>query len=94
MKEYKKKQLINEAQDKAEEYLMENYEDVESVQINTDNYHFKPMGTLGIGGHINNEDKLTFYITFLIDNDEIDEVQTIVEAPEFPSDIYDDKENE
>lgn len=50
LNEFKKKQLVNEAQKKAEEYVMKNFEDVESVQINTDNYHFKPMGTLGVGG--------------------------------------------
>src|SRR5699024_121959 len=84
MNEYKKKRLVNEAQEKAEEYVMENYEDVESVQVNPDNYHFKPMGTLGIGGHINNEDGLTFYITFLIEDNKVGEMQTIVKAPDFP----------
>ena len=84
LNEYKKKRLVNEAQDKVEEYLTENYEDVESVQVSTDNYDFSPMGTLGIGGNINNEDHLTFYITFLIENNKVGEVQTIVEAPDFP----------
>ena len=85
LNEFKKKQLVNEAQEKAEEYLNENYEDVESVQVSTDNYHFKPTGTLGIGGHINNKDHLTFYITFLIKGNEVGDVISIVQAPDFPS---------
>ena len=44
MNEYKKKRLVNEAQEKAEEYVLENFEDVESIQITPDNYHFDPMG--------------------------------------------------
>src|SRR5699024_7490120 len=43
LNEYKKKRLVNEAQEKAEEYLMENYEDVESVQVTPDNYRFDPI---------------------------------------------------
>src|SRR5699024_12148014 len=66
LNEYKKKRLVSEAQEKAEEYVMENYEDVESVQITPDNYRITPMGTIGVGGNINNKDHLNFYITFLI----------------------------
>src|SRR5699024_12701472 len=60
LNEYKKKRLVNEAQEKAEENVMDNYEEVESVQITPDNYRFKPMGTLGVGGRINEEDNLYF----------------------------------
>ena len=84
LSEYKKKNQVNEAQEKAEIYVIENYENIESVQIATDNYDFSPMGTLGVGGRINNTDHLTFYITFLIENNKVGEVQTIVEAPDFP----------
>lgn len=38
LNEYQKKQLVNEAQKKAEEYVVENYKDIESVQVSTDNY--------------------------------------------------------
>ena len=75
LNEYKKKRLINEAQGKAEKYVIENYENVESVQIDTNNYHFDPMGGLSVGGHINNNDRLTFYITFLIDGNEVGELR-------------------
>ena len=94
MNEFKKKQLVNEAQEKAEKYVMENYEDVESVQITPDNYRFKPMGTLGVGGRINEEDKLYFYATFLIENNEVGELRTIVKAHDFPDRKDEEKEDE
>lgn len=84
LNEYKKKRLINEAQGTAEKYVIENYEKIESVQIDTNNYHIDPMGGLSVGGHINNNDCLTFYITFLIDGNEVGELRTIVEGPDFP----------
>src|SRR5699024_881181 len=84
LNEFKKKHLVNEAQEKAEEYVMENYEDVESVQIDPDNYHFDPMGGLSVGGYINNNDHLTFYITFLIDDNEVGEQRTITKPTDFP----------
>src|SRR5699024_9094684 len=83
--ELKKKHLVNEAQEKAEKYVMENYEDVESVQIDPDNYHFDPMGGLSVGGYINNNDHLTFYITFLIDGNEVGELRTVTKPSDFPN---------
>src|SRR5699024_12416346 len=85
LNEFKKKQWVNEAQEKAEEYLIVNYEDVESVQVSTDNYHLKPTGTLGRGGHINNKEYLPVYITFLIKGNAGGDVISSVEAPDFPS---------
>src|SRR5699024_12354294 len=84
LNEYKEKRVVSEAQEKAEEDVMENYEDVESVQITPDNYRITPMGTIGVGGHINNEDHLTFYITFLIDGNEVGEQRTITKPSDFP----------
>lgn len=89
MKEYQKKQLVNEAQEKAEEYVMKNYESIESVQVSTDNYRFTPMGTIGVGGHINNEDHLTFYITFLIEGNKVGELRTVTKPSDFPDKIED-----
>ena len=94
LNEYKKKRLVSEAQEKAEEYVKDNYEDVESVQVTPDNYGFTPMGSVGVGGHINNEDHLTFHITFLIENNEIGELRTIVEGPNFPPEKGEEKEDE
>src|SRR5699024_4840524 len=85
LNEFKKKQLVNEAQEKAEEYLIVNYEDVESVEVSTNNYYLILTGSIEIGGHINNKDHLTFYITFLIKDNEVGDVISIVQAPDFPS---------
>lgn len=80
----KKKKLVNETQEKAEEHLMENYEGVEKVNIDREYHFFDPMGGLSVGGHINNKDNLTFNITFLLKNNEVGEVESIVKAPDFP----------
>src|SRR5699024_9018964 len=85
LNELKKKHLVNEAQEKAEKYVMENYEDVESVQIDTDNYNFDSMVGLSVGGYINNNDHLTFYITFLIDGNEVGELRTVTKPSDFPN---------
>src|SRR5699024_167564 len=92
--EFKTKQLVTEAQGKAEEYLKENYDDIASVQVTPDNYRFKPMVTLGKGGDINNNDDLYFYVTFLIDNNKVGEIRTIAEASEFPPEKDEEKKDE
>src|SRR5699024_6131732 len=84
LNEFKKKQIVDEAQGKAEEYLKENYDDIESVQVTPDNYHFDPMGGLSVGGHINNNDELYFNITFPIEKNEVGKVESIVESHDFP----------
>src|SRR5699024_7364173 len=94
LNEFKKKQLVNEAQEKAEEYVIDNYEYIEMVQIRTDNYHFDPMGGLSVGGRINEEDKLYFYATFLIEKNKVGELRTIVKAHDFPDRQDEEKEDE
>src|SRR5699024_2879760 len=92
--EFKKKQLVNEAQGKAEEYLKENYDDIESVQVTPDMYRFISMGRLGIRGDINNNDDLYCYVTFLIDTNKVGEIRTIAEASEFPPEKDEEKKDE
>ena len=82
--EFKKKQLVNEAQEKAEEYVTENYEKIEEIRIDPEINHFDPVGGLSIGGYINKNEELYFYITFTVNNNEVGEVDTIAEAPNFP----------
>ena len=94
MNEYKKKRLVNEAQEKAEVYLIENYENVEDVHIDKKYYNFDPMDGLSVGGHVNNKNHLTFNISFFIDNNEVGDVISIVEAPDFPPDKDEEKEEE
>jgi len=92
LNEFKKKRLVDEAQEKAEVYLIENYENVEDVHIDKEYYNFDPMGGLSVGGHVNNKDHLTFNISFFIDNNEVGEVISIVKAPDFPARKDEDKE--
>ena len=94
LNEFKKKHLINEAQEKAETYVMENYEGVEEVKIDQEIKHFSPMGSLSIGGYINNNEDLHFYITFLIGNNEVGEERTIATPSDFPSRKDEDTEEE
>src|SRR5699024_11312433 len=83
LNEYKKKRLVNEAQEKAEEYVLENFEDVESIQIISDNYHFDPMGVGGfsVGGYINNNEDVSFNALLTVDGNKVQEVTSIVTAP-------------
>src|SRR5699024_1487396 len=94
LKEFKKKHLINEAQKKAKMYVVENYEGVEEVKIDPEIKHFSPMGSLSIGGYINNNEDLHFYITFLINNNEVGEERTIATLSDFPSRKDEDTEEE
>src|SRR5699024_8852218 len=94
LNEFKKKQLVSEAQEKAEEYVIERLEDVESVQMTTGNYPCEPMGGLSVCGRINEEDKLYFYATFLIEKNKVGELRTIVKADDFPDRKDEEKEDE
>lgn len=84
MDQYKEKQLIKEAQNKAVEFVYQNYEAVDKVQINEENYHFDPVGGLSIGGNINDDENLYFHIIFNVEDGKIGKVSSVVEAPEFP----------
>src|SRR5699024_8815853 len=92
LKEFKKKHLINEAEIKAKKYVVEKYEVVEELKIDQAIKHFSPMGSLSIGGYINNNEDLHFYITFLINNNEVGEERTIATPPDFPARKDEDKE--
>src|SRR5699024_9314861 len=94
LNEFKKKQLVNEAQEKAEEHVLENFEDVESIQIISDNYHFDPMSGLSVGGYINNNEDLSFNALLTVDGNKVQEVTSIVTAPDFPDRKNENKEDE
>ena len=94
LNEFKKKRLVNEAQEKAEEHIIESYKGIEEVNIDREYYFFDPMGGISVGGHVNNKDHLTFNISFFIDNNEVGEVISIVEAPDFPPDKDEEKEDD
>ena len=92
--EFKKKRLVNQAQEKAEEYLIENYEDVDTVHIDSENYHFDPMGGLSVGGYINNDEKLYFHALCTVHNNEVQKVTSLVKAHDFPDRKDEEKEKE
>src|SRR5699024_7363360 len=82
--EFKKKNLVNEAQGKAEEYLQDIDHDIERVQLTPDNYHLVPLGGLSVGRDINNNDELYFNITFPIEKNEVGKLESIVDSHDFP----------
>src|SRR5699024_9179786 len=94
LNEYKKNNLVNDAQEKEEKYVMNNHESVKSVQVTHDNYIFKTRDTMGIVGHINNNNDLYFYVTLLIDNNKVGEIRTIAEASDFPPEKGEEKEDD
>src|SRR5699024_5941171 len=94
LNEFKKKHLVNEAQEKAETYVMENYEGVEEVKIDPEIKHFSPMGSLSIGGYINHNEDVQFYITLLIYNNEVGEERTMATPSDFQTRKDEDKEKE
>src|SRR5699024_5414586 len=94
LNEFKKKHLINEEQEKAERCMMKNYEVVEEIKIEYEIKHFSTIGSISIGGYINNNEDLHFYITFLICNNEVGEERTIATPSDFPSRKDEDTEEE
>src|SRR5699024_12514421 len=68
--EYNKRQLVQDAQEKAEEFILQNYEGIETVEINPDNYHYDSMESLSIGCKLNNNDDLYLHVISIVsDND-------------------------
>src|SRR5699024_6616952 len=92
LNELKKKHSVNEAQEKAEKYVMENYEEVDTVHIDSENYHFDAMGGHSVGGNINNDEKMYFNTLFTVNNNEVQKVTSLVKAHDFPD--RKDKEKE
>lgn len=82
--EFQKKQLVKEAQEKAEKFLYRNYDNINEVAVNKENYQFDPMGGLSIGGHVNGEPELYFNIMFNTSDNQVGRVTDIVKPKEFP----------
>src|SRR5699024_6186799 len=94
MNEYKKKRLVNEAQEKAEEHIIESYKGIEEVNIDRESYFFDPIGGLSVGGHINNDEELYFNASFLIEKYELESVLSVVRAHDFQDRQDEEKEDE
>ena len=83
--EFQKKQLVKEAQEKSESFLYRNYEDIDEVTVNKENYEFDPMGGLSIGGHVNGKPELYFNIMFDTFNNQVGKVTSVLKPKEFPA---------
>ena len=84
MNDYKKMQLVKEAQKKAETFVYRNYEGINKVSVNKENYNFNPMGGLSISGHVNGNKSLTFSLMFNVYDHKVGEVTSVVKSPNFP----------
>src|SRR5699024_10435704 len=84
MNEYKKMQLVKEAQQKTETFIHRKYEDIDEVYINKKNYKFDPMSGLSIGGHINGDKSLFFNIMFNTQNNKVGDVTSVFSSKDFP----------
>jgi hypothetical protein len=84
--DYQKKQLVMEAQENAIQFIENNYENINQVTINKDNYKFYPksLGGLGVTGYVNNDTSLYFSINYGTNGNELGEVTSIVNAKNFP----------
>src|SRR5699024_2351225 len=94
MNEYKKKRLVNEAQEKAEEHIIESYKGIEEINIDREYYFFDPMGGLSVGGNINNDEELYFNASFSIEKNEGRRALSIIKTNDFLNRQNEEKEDE
>ena len=87
MNENKEKKLVKEAQKQAELFVKRNFEDIQEVTINKDNYKFYPaaLGGLSITGYVNGDKSLFFSVDFQTGNNQIGEVTSFLNPKDFPS---------
>ena len=85
MNEYKENKLVKEAQNEAELFVKRNYEDVNEVTINKDNYKFYPaaLGGLSITGYVNGDKSLFFSVDFETTNNQIGKVTSVLKSNDF-----------
>lgn len=81
---YQEKKLVNHAQKEAESFLYRNYDNIDEIAVNKENYEFDPMGGLSIGGHVNGKPELYFNIMFDTSNNQVGKVTSVVKPKEFP----------
>lgn len=84
---YRKTELVKEAQTKAELFVKKNYEDIDAVTINKDNYKFYPadLGGLSITGYVNGNKKLFFSVDFDTLDNRVGKVTSVFRSKDFPS---------
>lgn len=83
--EYKENKLVKEAQKEAELFVKKNYEDVNEVTINKDNYKFYPtaLGGLSITGYVNGDKSLFFSVDFETTNNRVGNVTSVLKSIDF-----------
>ena len=81
---FQKMKLVKEAQAQTEIFLQANYDGITEIYVNKENYSFNPMGGLGIGGHVNGEKDLSFYVKYYIEDGNLGRVTSIFIPSDFP----------
>ena len=86
LNKYQENKLVKEAQKEAKLFVIRNYEDIQEVTINKENYKFYPaaLGGLSITGYVNGDKKLFFSVDFETGNNQIGEVTSFLNPKDFP----------
>ena len=87
MNEYQENKMVKDAQKKAELFVNKNYEDIDAVTVNKDNYKFYPadLGGLSITGFVNGNKKLFFSVDFDTLDNQVGKVTSVFRSKDFPS---------
>jgi hypothetical protein len=85
MNKYQENKLVIEAQKEAELFVKRNYESINKVTINKDNYMFYPsdLGGVSITGYVNGDKNLFFSVDFETTNNEIGNVTSVFKSKDF-----------
>ena len=86
LNKYLENNLVDEAQTEAVLFVKRNFEDIQEVSINKDNYKLYPaaLGGLSITGYVNGDKKLFFSVDFQTGNNQIGEVTSFLNPKDFP----------
>ena len=85
MNEIQENKLVVEAQKEAELFVKRNYQDINKVAINKDNYMFYPsdLGGVSITGYVNGDKNLFFSVDFETTNNQIGKVTSVFKSNDF-----------
>ncbi len=86
MNEYRENQFAKEVEEKAEQFIKRNYEDISKVTIREESLFFYPADLSGvsIGGYVNDDEKLFFSIDFYSETNVLEKVSSITIPDNFP----------
>lgn len=80
--------MFKQTEEKAEEFINKNDEDINNVTFNKAFENIDPLGGISVVGFVNNDNKLTFNIKFRIVDEKVEQVTSIVK----PKNFLDEKE--